>query len=74
MMCRFRWSVAVVVVAFFDDGGGSDDIVGSGFAASRLNGDAERKALPFGGLADGDEVVGLGPFAEELLDDGAAGS
>ena len=39
-----------------------------------LDGDADWKALPFGGLADWDEVVGLGPGAYLALDDGAAGS
>ncbi len=39
-----------------------------------MEGDADGQALPFGGLADGDEVVGLGPGADGALDDGAARS
>ena len=67
-------SVLVGVIAFFDDGGGADDVVGRGFAAGGLQGDAHGKALPLGGLADGDEVIGLGPRADLFLDDGAARS
>lgn len=65
-------SVAVVVVAFFDDGAGSYDVVGGGVAAGWLDGDAEWEALPCCGLADGDEVVRLGPAADGFLDYGFA--
>ena len=71
-MRRPRGLVFVGVIALFDDGGGADDVVGGGFAAGWLQGDAHGQALPLGGLADGDEVVGLGPGADLLQDDGAA--
>jgi len=65
-------SVLVGVVALFEDGGGADDVVGGGFAAGWFQGDAHRQALPLSGLADRNEVVGLGPRADLLLDHGAA--
>ena len=65
-------SVALVVISFFNDGRGSDDVVGRRFAAGWLHGDTERKSLPLCGLAYGNEVVGLRPFPEELLDDRAS--
>jgi hypothetical protein len=68
------WGALVVVgvVALFDEGGGADDVVGDGFAAGWLQGDAHGQALPLGGLADWDEVIALGPRADLLLDYGAA--
>src|SRR6266702_3166775 len=67
-------SVLVGVVALFDDGGGAEHVEGDGVAAGGLQGDAHGQALPPGGLADRDEVVGLGPLADLPLDYGVAGS
>src|ERR1700754_13994 len=67
-------SVAIVIVAFLEDGGGSDNVVGGRLAAGGLYGYAERQALPLGGLAYRDEVIGLWPSPEELLDDRSTGS
>jgi hypothetical protein len=60
--------------AFFDEGGGAENVEGERLRAGGLEGDADGEALPLGGLADGNEVVGLGPGAEGTLDYGAAGS
>jgi len=67
-------SVAVVVVAFFGDGCGADDVVSCGFASRGLDGASQGQALSLCQLADGDEVVGLGPVADGLLHDGARAS
>src|SRR5580704_15961699 len=66
-----RGLVLVCVVALFDERGSADNVVG-GFATGWFQGDAHGQALPPGGLADGDEVVALGPRTDLLQDDRAA--
>jgi hypothetical protein len=66
--------VGVRGFVFFYEGGGAEDVEGEGFGGGGLEGYADRQALPFGGLADGDEVVGLGPGADGALDYCAARS
>ena len=53
-------------VAVFDEGAGAEEVEREGCAASGFEGDAEWEALPVGGGADGDEVVGLGPGGDLL--------
>ena len=67
-----RSLLRIVFVAFFDEGAGAYDVEGLGVAAGGFEGDAHGGALPLGGLADGDEVVGLGPGGELLEDGGLA--
>lgn len=73
-VCLGRVWLVVFVVGFFDEGGRAYDVKGEGFSGGGLEGDADGEALPAGGLADGDEVVWLGPVADLLLNDGTVGS
>ncbi len=58
----------------FQDRGGADDVEGRGFASGWLKGDAHRQTLPFGRLADRNEVIYLWPWADLLQDNGTSRS
>ena len=67
----FSWVWGFV---FFYEGGGAEDVEGEGFGGGGLQGYAYGQSLPLCGLADGDEVIGLGPGSDGADYYGAAGS
>src|ERR1700733_14102680 len=67
-------SVVIGAITLFDERRSPYYVEGCGLAAGELEGHAQRRALPLGGLADGRGRRGLGPLADLLLHDGAARS
>ena len=71
-----KWLLGVVGggFVFFYEGGGAYYVEGHGLGGGGLEDYADWEALPFRWLADGDEVIWLGPGADLAGDYGAAGS